>query len=104
MLEAGILGSRDRSMPRLAILQSHEPAQGGMPQVETADPERDLHLEGLVGLPPPSSLELSQSPKGRSEIVMQSEMGRLTRTGLQEDRGRLPGFLNQSRHVVGKAL
>src|SRR3954454_1083980 len=104
MLKAGILGSRDGGMSRVPILQSHEPAHGGMPQVETAVPERDLGLKHLVGLPPPGLLELSQSPKGRSEIVMQSEMGRRARTGLQQDAGRLTRLLRQLGYVVGETL
>ena len=75
-----------------------------MPQVETAVPERDLGLEHLVGLLQPGSLELSQCLEGRSEIIVQGEMRRIDRMGLQEDCGRLTCFLTQPGHVVRETL
>src|SRR4051812_40599403 len=104
MLEAAILGRRDSSMPRPSILQSHEPAHRGMPQVKAAVPECELSLEGLVGLPPPGPLELSQCHKGRSETIMQRELGRLAQKGLPENAGRLTRLLSQAGHGVGEAL
>src|SRR4051812_29632087 len=104
MLEAAILGSRDNSMPRPSILQSHGPAHRGMPQVKAAVPECELSLECFVGLSQPGTLELSKGSQGRGEIIMQKELGRLAQTGLPEDAGRLTRFLSQPGHVVGEAL
>src|SRR5215208_2859653 len=104
MLEAGILRSRDGSMPRSSILQSHEAVHGRMPQVEPAVPERGLSLEYLVGLSQPGSLELSQCSQGRSEIIVQVELRRTGRTGLHKDGSCFARFLSKPCHVVREAL
>src|SRR5215207_1889962 len=104
MLEAGILAERGAQWLRFAILQSHEPAHRGMPQVDIAVPERGLSLEYLVGLSQPGSLELSQCSQGRSEIIVQVELRRIGRTGLHKDGSCFAGFLSQPCHVVRETL
>src|SRR5215213_2228535 len=104
MLEAGILGERVGQGPCFSILQSHEPAHRGMPQVDIVVPERGLSFEYLVGLSQPGSLELSQCSQGRSEIIVQGELRRIGRTGLQEDGSCFAGFLSQACHVVRETL
>src|SRR3954463_4719386 len=104
MLEARILGSRAGGMSRVPILQSDEPAHGGMPQVGPAVPECDLGLDYPVGLSQPGSLELSEGSQGGGEIIVQGDVGWLDRMRLQEDSGRLACFLNQSGHVVRETL
>src|SRR3954447_25642009 len=104
MREPRILGSWDVSSSRLPILQSYEPAHGGVPQVEAAVPERDLSLECFVGLPQPGTLELSKGSQGRGEIIVQGDVCWIGRARLQEDGGGLARFLNQPGHVVGEAL
>src|SRR4051794_34341351 len=104
MLEAGILGERGGQRSRFAILQSHEPAHRGMPQVETTVPERGLSLEYPVGLSQPGSLELSECSQGGSEIAVQVELRRIGRTGLQEDRSCFARFLSEPCHVVRETL
>src|SRR5215210_9047258 len=100
MLEAGILRSRDGGWLRSSILQSHEAAHRGVPQVDIAVPERGLSLEYLVGLAQPGSLELSQCSQGRSEIIVQVELRRIGRTGLHKDGSCFAGFLSEPCHVV----
>src|SRR3954463_5726130 len=75
-----------------------------MPQIGPAVPECDLGLKHLVGLPPPSTLELSEGSQGGGEIIVQGDVGLPDRMRLQEDGGRLACFLNQPGHVAGEPL
>src|SRR3954453_13513159 len=104
MREPRILGSWDVSRSRRRILQSHESAHGGVPQVEAAVPERDLSLERLVGLSQPGTLELSQGFQGRGEIIVQGDVCWIGGMRAEEDGGGLARFLNQPGHVVGETL
>ena len=104
MLKPGILGQCGAEGLLVPVLQPHEPAQEGVPQVEAAAPECDLGFERLAGLPQQSLLNRSESPKGGGEIVMQSEMRWVACMGLHEEGGCPTRFLHQPSHVVRKAL
>ena len=104
MLEPGIFGQRDGKGPCVAVLQSHEPAHRGMPQLQTAIPEYNLGFQHLVGLLQPGLLELRQCLESWSEIIVQGEMRQIDRMGVQKDCGGLACFLTQPCHVVRKTL
>ena len=67
-------------------------------------PECNLGFQHLVGLLQPGLLELSQCREGRSEIIVQGEVRRIDRMGVQKDCGGLARFLHQPCHVVRKTL